>query len=305
MQDMGGSTSPRLRVAVFGGSGFLGRPTVNHLRNAGHEVWVLRRSQPQGPHELTLPDLSDGQVQRALDSVSPDVVINMIWITSHGVFWDAPSNHDFLDFSRRLCGIAAEVGSQRLIGVGSSAEYRRNCACVTAGPASESPTSLYGQVKLEAGRHLLGSCSDRGIEGAWARIFQLYGPGEGPTKFISAAVARARDGLPLEVQQPASVRDWIHVDDAAAALADLAVGSVTGVFNVGTSTGTTSLQLARMVSESMGGPPPTVAASASQDQGLDYLVACNDSHLLVRHDKPLRSIREGIVDIISASDACI
>lgn len=299
---MGGSTPPRQRIAVFGGSGFLGRPTVNHLRNAGHDVWVLKRTQPQEPQEVALPALSDGEVRRALESIGPNVVMNLIWITSHGSFWDAPANHDFLDFSRRLCGIAAEVGTERLIGVGSSAEYRRDVTCVTPGPDSELPSSLYGTTKLEAGRHLLKSCSERGLGGAWARVFQLYGPGEEPTKFISAAVARAWQGLPSMVQQPESVRDWIHVDDAAAALADLAVGSRTGAVNIGSSQGTTSMQVARMVSEYFGSPPPPVAVSASANPVHDCLVACNDSSLLVRHDKPLRSVREGILDIIAASD---
>lgn len=302
---MGGSTSPRLRVAVFGGSGFLGRPTVNHLRNAGHDVWVLRRTQPQELQEVALPDLSDGEVRGAMESIGPNVVMNLIWITSHGAFWNAHSNHNFLDFSRRLCGIAAEVGSERLIGVGSSAEYRRDFACVTPGPDCELPTSLYGTAKLEAGRHLLRSCSERGLGGAWARVFQLYGPGEESTKMISAAVARARDGLPLAVAQPDSVRDWIFIDDAAAALADLAVGNATGAVNIGTSQGTTSLEVAQLVSECVGSAHPPVAAYTSANPVRDSLVACNDSRLLMRHDKPLRSVREGILDIIAASDARI
>lgn len=300
---MGGSTSPRLRIAVFGGSGFLGRPTVNHLRNAGHDVWVLKRTQPQEPREVALPDLSDGAVRRALESIGPDVVMNLIWITSHGAFWDAPSNHEFLDFSRRLCEIAPEVGTERLIGVGSSAEYRRDFACVTPGPDSELPTSLYGEAKLEAGRHLLKSCSKRGIDGAWARVFQLYGPGEEPTKVISAAVARAREGLPLEVRQPASVRDWIHVDDAAAALADLAVNDATGAFNIGTGQGTTALQVVRLVSEVIGAPAP--ATRPNTKEPLDSLVPCGDRSLLVRQDRPPRPIREGILDIITSTSTRI
>lgn len=302
---MGGSTSPRLRVAVFGGSGFLGRPTVDHLRNAGHDVWVLKRTQPQEPQEVALPDLSDGEVRRAMESIGPNVVMNLIWITSHGAFWDAPSNHDFLDFSRRLCDVAAEVGTERLIGVGSSAEYRRDVTCVTPGPVSELPSTLYGTAKLEAGRHLLKTCSERGLSGAWARIFQLYGPGEESTKMISAAVARAREGLPFAVAQPDSVRDWIFIDDAAAALADLAVGSATGAVNIGTSHGTTSLKVAQLVSECVGSAHPPVAAYTSANPVRDSLVACNDSRLLMRHDKPLRSVREGILDIIAASDARI
>lgn len=302
---MRGSPPPNLRIAVLGGSGFLGRPTVTRLRNAGHDVWVLRRAQPQGPQEVTLADLSDRHVQQALESIRPDVVINLIWITTHGQFWDAAANHDFLDFSQRLCRITAEVGSQRLIGVGSSAEYRRDLKCVTPGSISEHPLSLYGEAKLKAGHHLIRNCADRGIGGAWARIFQLYGPGEEPTKFISTAIAHARDALPLVVHQPDSVRDWIHVEDAAAALADLAVGDATGTYNLGTSEGTTSLQIARIVSECTGAPLPTIAPSASPHPSLDFLVACNDSRLFMRKDKLIRSIREGILDIITASDARI
>ena len=35
-----------MRIAVFGGDGFVGWPTCLHLSNAGHESHHLRQSQP-------------------------------------------------------------------------------------------------------------------------------------------------------------------------------------------------------------------------------------------------------------------
>lgn len=299
---MSGLTLPSLRIAVLGGSGFLGRPTVRRLRGAGHKVWVLRRTQSQELGDIALPNLSDPEVRAALETVRADVVINLIWITSHGAFWNSLLNREFLDFSRRLCVISADTGIKRLIGVGSSAEYRSDLACVSPGPDSEVPASLYGEAKLEAGRHMLRYCTDSGISGAWARVFQLYGPGENPAKFISTAMVCARNGNPIAVKQPNSVRDWIHVDDAAAALADLAVERAIGTFNVGTGQGMATLEIARLVSELTNSPPPTVTPESTDGATIDSLVACADSSLVLRKDVPTRPISEGIFDVITSTN---
>lgn len=301
MSDMTGLTRPKLRIAALGGSGFLGRPLVRQLRGAGHDVWILRRTPSKDPRDIVLADLSDSEVHRALEPIRPDVVINLIWVTSHGEFWNSSLNHSSLDFSRRLSPIAADVGAKRLIGVGSSAEYRSDQECVQPGPDYEMPTSLYGQSKLEAGRHMLSSCSALRISGAWARVFQLYGPGENSLKFISTAIASARNGMPIAVREPSSVRDWIHVEDAAAALADLAVGNANGTFNIGTGQGTTTLQVARLVSELTTGSPQVITQDNTHEAPIDSLVACISSSLVVRKDFSPRPIREGILDVITAT----
>jgi uncharacterized protein YbjT (DUF2867 family) len=42
-----------MRIAITGGTGTLGRPTVTELRSRGHEVRVLSRRSPEHPVDLT------------------------------------------------------------------------------------------------------------------------------------------------------------------------------------------------------------------------------------------------------------
>ena len=67
-------------ILVTGGTGHLGRPTVSHLRAAGHGVRVLSRKQ--GP-DRAVADLTTGVgLQTAFDGV--DVVVHLATSLGHG-----------------------------------------------------------------------------------------------------------------------------------------------------------------------------------------------------------------------------
>lgn len=85
---------------------------------------------------------------------------------------------------------------------------------------------------------------------AVARLFNVYGPGEPAGGKTGTLVARARRaaalGEPLEVRGTGDqVRDFVHVEDAVAALRLLATAATTAEpYDVGTGVGTSVLEVA-------------------------------------------------------------
>lgn len=71
-----------------------------------------------------------------------------------------------------------------------------------------------------------------GIQVAWARIFNPYGPDEAPERLLGHFLAGVRSGGDLRFSAGEQKRDFIHVDDVAAAIVCLAESHVTGAVNV-------------------------------------------------------------------------
>ena len=71
-----------------------------------------------------------------------------------------------------------------------------------------------------------------GFELAWGRIFFVYGPGEPDGRLVPSVGRALLAGEPVPTTRGDQVRDFMHVEDVAAAFAALADGDVTGAVNV-------------------------------------------------------------------------
>ncbi|RZK83927.1 MAG: NAD(P)-dependent oxidoreductase [Methylobacterium sp.] len=67
---------------------------------------------------------------------------------------------------------------------------------------------------------------------AWGRLFYLYGPGERRGRLVSDAANALLTGAAFPTSPGHQRRDFLHVVDAAGALAALLDGPVTGAVNI-------------------------------------------------------------------------
>ncbi len=91
-----------------------------------------------------------------------------------------------------------------------------------------------------------------------ARLFNLFGPGQGPEMMVPAVaegllkILSGKASPPLRTGPLSTKRDLIDVEDAASALVRMAVAEVPGTFNVGTGVPRSGREVVDALQEEMG-----------------------------------------------------
>ncbi len=248
------------RVLVTGAAGFIGLPLAAELARRGAEVHALsrRRSPPQVPgvrwHKA---DLADGaRIEELMRELAPGRLVHLAWCMEHGRYWSAPENVAWVE--RSLCLMRAFVrhGGRRLLVLGTCAEYDWSAA---DRPLCESrsrvaPATLYGTAK-DALRRVAGAYAEReGVELAWARPFFLYGPRELPERLVASVARSLLAEESVSTRRGAQVRDLLHVEDAAGALAALLDSTVTGEVNIASGVGVRVDEVVDRIAQLIGRP---------------------------------------------------
>ena len=151
----------------------------------------------------------------------------------------------------------AASGVSRFTYVSSAEVYGQSDAAVTE-REPKAPRSPYGVAKAgaEAMLEVLAPTLDLSV--CIVRPFSVYGPGARPNSLMASVIAQALTNERIRLFDPEPVRDYVYVDDVAAALLcsveyDLPAGTVEA-FNVGSGIGV-----------SVGDVAATVLAEAGRD----------------------------------------
>jgi UDP-glucose 4-epimerase len=255
------------RILVTGGAGYIGSHTLGHLLDAGHEVVVIDNlstgHRSAVPHEAAFVSLSlaDGEALRhTLGTAHPDAVIHFAASIEAGESMTDPRRFYANNVVSGLALVDAIVDT-RIIPVvfsSSAAVYGEPEVCPIAEDAQTVPTNVYGQTKLAFERVLEAYDSAYGLRSISLRYFNACGARadgsigadhRNKTHLVTLAMLAAlgqRDGIHVfgtdyDTDDGTCIRDYIHVDDLAAAhvlaLDALADGAASTAYNVGVGRG--------------------------------------------------------------------
>ncbi len=244
-----------MRIAVTGGTGFIGKRLTALLLERGHDLLLVGRheagSAPSDRLSFHAADLADpGSYLARLTDYRPEAACHLAW-------------EGIPDFSASRCERNRAQGTafldaalglpscRRAIAAGSCWEYgMRQGACLEEDPGV--PADDFTRAKDALRRHGLARAAQAGKTFGWFRIFYVYGPGQREGSLVPSIISTLRDGREFTPKNPASAQDFIYVDDVAEGLArGLERKWPSGSFNLGSGSLTSVTAIAQMISSLM------------------------------------------------------
>jgi dTDP-glucose 4,6-dehydratase len=265
-------TQPR-SILITGGAGFVGSNLVGHLVRVWPECAVtVLDSMRYRLGERNLAEVSKGssQVRVIEGSVTDRSVVDELVADAEVLVHLAVETADeerFLEVQltgTKMLLDAARRHRVRRIVLQSTADVYGICEAddlVEDDPVRT--TTLYAATKLGAEALATAYHHLYGLPVAIVRPVSIYGPRQYPGWLVSRFIALALAGEPLPIMGDGTVRrDWLHVDDVCRALLALSACDdpvVDGaVFNLGTGTERTVLEVAGQILALVGRPASQV-----------------------------------------------
>jgi len=243
------------RVAVTGGSGFIGSAVISALVRGGADVVQIRRAGGYVPSQVVpseprvrvvaWPD-DMTQLARELEGVS-----TIFHLAAAGIHSEAADAAELISVNVlatvSLFKAASAAGVDRFIYAASCFQYGSGSHFRETDPLQ--PCSPYAASKA-AGEWMLLTLSDRfRVTPVSARLFTVYGPGEAAHRVIPYTARRALAGHPIQLTGGVQTRDYVYIDDAVSALIALWRTEQAGgrVFNICSGVEISIRQVAEMI----------------------------------------------------------
>lgn len=311
-----------MRVLVSGGAGYIGSFTTRALQAAGHDVVVfdnLRYGHPQAiDAPLEIGDLADiERVDGLFDTGDFDAIIHFAaFIEAGESMVDAQrffSNNTANAIN--LLSAAARHQIDKFIFSSTAGVYANGVPIPIAESSPTIPINVYAMSKLLVEQtlpwydqvHGLRSIALRYFNAAGAALDGSMGQDHEPashiiTVAIQAALGQRERftlfGSDYPTPDGTCIRDYVHVQDLASAhvlaLAHLASGGVSDVFNVGTGMGHSNCQVIEAVKRASavdfpvemgprrpGDPTELVADSSRIREAFGWKPKCSDLDTIV------------------------
>jgi nucleoside-diphosphate-sugar epimerase len=244
------------RILVTGGNGFLGRPCLARLLEAGFEVHAVSRGAPAAAgvtwHRGDL--LVTGVARELVKAVRPSHLLALAWCTEPGVYWTSPENTEWMRAGVELGEAFAESGGERAVFAGTCAEYDWRHGVCSEAVTPTAPATLYGRCKHLLAQSLAAIFQTRGISWSWGRLFFLYGPGEPAERFIPSVIRSLLAGREIACTEGRQLRDFLYVDDAASAMVRLLQSDHAGPLNIASGSAVSVREVAETIGEKLSAP---------------------------------------------------
>lgn len=256
-----------MKIAIFGGGGFIGSTIADRLLLDGHSLRVFERPRIEPYREFSAAEdvewmtgdlMSTHDVGAALDGV--DAVMHLVSTTlpkssNDDPIYDVQSN---LVATLQLLNLMVAKGVGKIVFISSGGTvYGNPCYLPIDEKHPTDPLVSYGITKLAIEKYLQIYQAMHGIKANILRVSNPFGDRqriETAQGAVAAFLSRALRGLPIEVWGDGSVaRDYLYVGDVAEAFAlAVAYNGAHSVFNISSGKGTSLNEVIRLIEQVTG-----------------------------------------------------
>ncbi|MBR1777546.1 MAG: NAD(P)-dependent oxidoreductase [Alphaproteobacteria bacterium] len=222
-------------LLITGATGFIGTQVVSGLLARGYEVHSLV-CPPFAPEQKNLiqhqMNLMDSAAVDAFLAANPfETLIHLAWYVGPKC-QTSDANIDWLEASLHLIKSFHRNGGKTVLVTGSMSEYDFSYGWCRENETPLSSLSLYGQTKAALYETLNKVSSFTDLELKWARLFNLYGPREKPTRLMPSVINSMLKGEDVTVSPCTQTQNYLYVADAAEAIVAFLESDVTGAVNI-------------------------------------------------------------------------
>ncbi len=295
------------RTLITGASGFIGSQVVRASLDRGDEVVAVVRSRSRAAHLINLSDrlelveaeLGDrSRMRRVAAESGAGLAVHLAWAIGPD-YLDTAENLTCVGGSLAMLEGLVEGGCKRVVMVGSHLELQPGAADLDDDePAT--PQSLYAVCKDSVHRIARSFVAGTETSLAWARLFNVYGPGQPDWALVSHIIRHLLDGRRCAMTQGDQERVFLHVRDVAEAIVDIGYSPVEGNVHVGSREPVTVRSLAARIGEQLGRPELLAFGEAPAPERIAPRIVPSCARL---YDdigfRPRWSLEEGLADTIA------
>jgi nucleoside-diphosphate-sugar epimerase len=248
-----------MRLLVTGAAGFVGSHMVRAAVGRGHEVVAAVRPGGRAVSIDGVParvriveaDLADRQaMRRAAADASPDLALHLAWSIGRD-YHDSADNLVCVEGSLALLRGLVDAGCPRVVFAGSHLELAPSERDLDE-DAPADPRGLYAVSKDAVHRVAQAYAAGTRTSFVWARLFNLYGPGQAGWALVPHVVRHLLQGRRCPMTHGQQLRGFLHVRDAADALLDVGQSAIRDVVHIGSDEVVSVRELALRVGERLG-----------------------------------------------------
>lgn len=226
------------KVLLTGASGFVGRHCLSALRARNYEIHAVtsrKAGQAAEPPEVLWHKanlLDKAETLDLMAEVKPTHLLHCAWYAVPGKYWTATENFLWVEAGHQLLTAFSGQGGERVVAVGSCAEYDWSEGLCSESTTALKPGTTYGQCKHEFQTWVSTFSKQAKLSAAWARLFFLYGPHEAATRLVASVIQSVLHEQPALCTSGQQIRDFLYVQDAADALVALLDSNVEDAVNI-------------------------------------------------------------------------
>ena len=256
-----------MKIALFGGGGFIGSAIADRLLLEGHSLRIFERPRVEPYRKflntedvtwLTGDLMNTHDVGAAVDGV--EVVVHLVSTTlpkssNDDPIYDVQSN---LVATLQLLNLMVAKGVKKIVFISSGGTvYGNPCYLPIDEKHPTEPLVSYGITKLAIEKYLLMYQRMHGIKAVILRVSNPFGDRqriETAQGAVAAFLSKALRSMPIEIWGDGSVqRDYLYIGDVADAFARaVTYDGSHSVFNISSGKGTSLNEVIRLIEQVTG-----------------------------------------------------